>query len=165
MAGLAGALVCGFIVAIIPFAPLEGLSPMLGVLVGLWVLAPMLTKSFSSIYNGFEEMRYTLINYIIQEPLKLGMLLILISLGVLGVDTLVLCWTLVYITTMFLVMLVGHSFLIRRLGNQNAFHLRWHEFGLRLRESILYFLPFIGVTVTPGLVILILGLFMIQIER
>jgi O-antigen/teichoic acid export membrane protein len=158
LAGTIGALVCGTLIAAVPFSPLAQSRIMGSWLVGLWVLVPTVTKGSIAMFNGFQDMRFTLAGYLLQEPLKLGVLILLVLAGVLTLPILVWSWTLAYLIALVVVMLLGHHFLITRAGRTRYESRGPFEIATRLREGFTYFLPFVSITIMPSSTALILGL-------
>jgi O-antigen/teichoic acid export membrane protein len=163
LAGMVGSLVCGWLVVKVPFPPLEKLH-IAGIwMVGLWVLVPTVIKSFKAIFNGFEDMRYTLVSHLLLEPLKFIGLILLLLTGSLTLPVILWSWTLIYLLSFAAILLLGRHFLAKRV---KTFHKvwQWSDIVDRLRESFVYFLPYVGVNIMPSLVIVILGLVSTELE-
>ncbi len=158
LTGIAGAVACGCLVAFAPLSLLEGFKIADSWLLGLWVLVPTITKGIIAVFNGFEDMRFTLIGLLMLEPLKLAMLLVLLFSGAMTLQALFLIWGWTLLFALIIIVLIGRRFLDKRVGTIPSRPWRFSDITGRLHESIAYLMPFIGITIMPGLVALILGI-------
>jgi len=159
LSGLVGTLVCGGIIATLSPSLLGGMNVPGVWLMGGWVLTPLVVRSFIALYTGFENMRFALFNYFLEEPLKLMTLFLLLFMNKLTPQHLVWVWTLTSFLTIIAVVAVGQHFLAIRVEGIAYRLFQWSEIMKRLQEGMLYFLPFIGRTMMPPIVTVILGMF------
>lgn len=153
LTGTAGGLVCGSTVIFLPQSPLRDSPTAVAMLVGIWVFAPTMVKSAVAVFNGFQEMRFSMLCGLLQEPCKLMALIFLIISGKFSLVSLVVWWTAAYMFAMAAGVIIVRNFLMSRTGRLPRHRLDLTRSAGRIRTSIPFFLPFIGTAMMPALVV------------
>jgi O-antigen/teichoic acid export membrane protein len=127
-------------------------------LVSTWIFCPVLLKGFAAVFNGANSMKWSMVLSLVPEPLKLLFVAAAFVLLSANAGNAVLAWTVASWCTCIFIAVLGTNRLNTLVPYWCALRAPGYTF-LHIRESAGYFIPFLGVTLMPNAILLILGSF------